>query len=233
MTITPLRSQPTPRWLVAVAFLALVAHEGHELVHTATGRFLCGAWGARDFNAWSLAPGCDTWVPTLAGPLLSWLAMWTGVLLLASTAEPRRWVGMALVFAPNPLGRLLPALLGGGDEGVLARTWLGHGGPAARALVLLEAAIIVVPPLLVAWRALPEKRRAGWFLLLLAGGILVTGPLLFVLGNRLLQRGVLAQAGPTGAPVLIELFTFAAATGSMATARWLPNVDAPRDRRSA
>ena len=219
--IPPLRTQPTPRWLVATAFLALVMHEAHELVHTATGRTLCGAWGARDFNVWSLAPGCDTWVPTLAGPLFSWLVMWTGVLLLRSTAEARRWVGLALVFAPNPLGRLLPALLGGGDEGVVARAWLGHGGPAARALVIAAAAAIVLPPLLVAWRALPARHRAGWSLLLFLGGILVTGPLLFVLGNGLLRRGVLAQTGPTGAPALVELFTLAAGVGLVASARWL------------
>lgn len=121
MTSTPLPSAPTLRWLVAAAMLALAAHELHEIVHTWTGRTLCGAWGTRDFNVWSLAPGCSTWVPTLVGPVFSCALMWVGVALLSSPDVRKRWVGLATLFAPNPLGRLLPAVLGGGDEGVVAR----------------------------------------------------------------------------------------------------------------
>jgi hypothetical protein len=186
--------------------LILVSHELHELVHTATGRVICGAWGARDFNVWQLAPGCESWVPTLVGPVFSWTVMWIGVALLGSAVERRRWAGLALIFAPNPLGRLLPALMGGGDEGVVARTLLGSAGPWARVAVAVAAALIVVPSLVIAWRALPTAKRPLWFGLLFIGGILVTGPLFFVLGNGLLSRGVLAGPGLWGAPQLVDLF---------------------------
>jgi hypothetical protein len=187
----------------------LVAHELHELVHTWMGRAMCGAWGTRDFNVWSLAPGCDSWLPTLVGPVASWIVMWTGVALLASDDERRRWTGLALIFAPNPLGRLLPALLGGGDEGVVARALVGQAAPWPRLAVIATTAVVVLPPLVIAWRALPFQRRSAWFIMLFVGGILVTGPLLFVLGNGLLARGVLSQPGLFGAPRLIELFSSA------------------------
>lgn len=223
MTPPPLLRSPGIRWLVAFVFLALVSHELHELIHTATGRIICGAWGTRDFNVWQLAPGCESWVPTFVGPLFSWSVMWLGILLLISTIEARRWIGLALVFAPNPLGRLLPALLGGGDEGVVARHFLGTEGPWARLAVIAVGAAVVLPPLIVAWRALPVARRPWWFLLLFAGGILVTGPLLFVLGNGLLARGVLGAPGLLGAPQLVELFTLAAVVGLATQWRGLRN----------
>jgi len=202
----PLTRPPSSRWFLATALVTLVAHELHELVHTATGRILCGAWGTRDFNVWQLAPGCESWVPTLMGPLFSWAVMWVGVALLASTVESRRWTGLALIFAPNPLGRLLPAMMGGGDEGVVARSLLGAGGPAARIAVIVAALLVVIPPLVIAWRALPVAKRPLWFVLLFIGGILITGPLFFVLGNGLLSRGVMAEPALFGAPGLIDLF---------------------------
>ena len=209
------------RWIIAFIFLILLAHELHELVHTGVGRMMCGAWGPRDFNVWSLAPGCDTWVPTLAGPLVSWAVMWAGAVVLRRGDPAHRWLGLALAFAPNPLGRLLPALVGGGDEGVVARALVGSEGPWARLLVIVAAALIVVPPLVIAWRHLPAPWRWARFLLLFAAGILVTGPILFLLGNTLLQRGVLAEPGLLGAPALVELFTLIAAAGFALTWRGL------------
>jgi len=218
---TRLSAQPTWRWLVATVFLILVAHEGHELIHTGVGRMICGGWGSRDFNVWALAEGCESWVPTLMGPLFSWSLMWTGVMLLRSADEGRRWMGLTFIFAPNPLGRLLPALFGGGDEGVIARHFLGREGPWARIAVIVVTFAIILPTLVAAWRALPERRRPHWFILLFIGGILVTGPLFFALGNGLLARGVLAERGMMGAPMLVEICTVVSVVGLAATWHWL------------
>jgi len=49
--------------------------------------------------------------------------------------------------------------------------------------------------------------RGRWFALLFGGASLVTGLLLFVVGNGLLARGVLAEPGLFGAPRLIEWYT--------------------------
>jgi hypothetical protein len=213
---------PSPRWFLAFLLAVLVAHEFHELAHTGVGRLACGAWGARDFNVWSLAAGCESLLATFAGPAFSWTLIWTGVWLVRDGSPGRRWTGLALIFAPNPLGRLLPALVGGGDEGVLARALVGGPGPLARLVVALAAAVILLPALWAAWRALPERRRAGWFLLLFSSGILITGPL-FVVGNGLLARGVLSSPGLLGAPVLVEVVTALSMLGLALTWRDLRN----------
>jgi hypothetical protein len=218
--------RPTLRWLLAFVLAILVAHEFHELAHTGAGRVACGAWGARDFNVWSLAEGCESRLATLAGPVFSWAVMWIGVWFVRAGTEEGRWTGLALIFAPKPLGRLLPALVGGGDEGVLARALVGGPGIAARGVVIVAAALFVLHPLLFAWHALPERRRLGWFLMLFASGILVTGPLLFVVGNGLLARGVLAGPGLLGAPILVEVVTLMSCAGLALTWRDLRN--APR-----
>ena len=223
MTIRPLSRAPSWRWLLAAFFAVLVAHDLHELIHTGAGRLICGAWGPRDFNVWSLAPGCESWVPTLMGPVLSWTLMWAGLALLGSALEARRWIGLALVFAPNPLGRLLPALQGGGDEGVIARYFLGREGPWARLALVAAAAAIILPPLVMAWRTLAPRRRALWFFVLFIGGILVTGPLYIVLGNALLAHGVLADPGVLGAPQLVEVASVLSLAGFVLTCRWLRN----------
>lgn len=229
---SPLTRPPSLRWLLAFALLILVAHEGHEIVHTWTGRAICGAFGTRDFNVWTLAPGCGTRVAIAVGPLFSWLVMWTGVaLLLHAPREGTRWVGLALLFATNPLGRMLPALVGGGDEGVVAYALTGSR-PTARALVAVVALLVVLPPVVIAWRSLAMPRRGLWFTLLFLGAILVTGPLLFAVGNHLLAAGVLARSGPLGAPLLVELVTAVSIALFAWRARDLTN-DSDRDARSA
>lgn len=225
--LRPLPVAPTRRWFLAAIFAVLVAHDLHELTHTGVGRLLCGAWGTRDFNVWQLAPGCETWIPTLVGPVISWMVMWGGVMLLRSPDDGRRWTGLALVFAANPLGRLLPALVGGGDESVVARALVGAQGPWARLLVIAVACVTVVPPLVVAWRAMAMPRRGWWFGLLFIGGILVTGPVYLLLGNGLLARGVLSGPGLLGGPVLVELAILLALAGLALTWRGLRNTPVP------
>ena len=202
------------RFVGACVALLLVLHEAHELAHTATGRILCGAWGPRDFNTWDLPPGCTTWLPTLAGPLLSYAVIWTGWLLLRRHAPARWGLGVALVLMANPFGRLFTAAMGGGDEGVLVRAWLGlPRGPMATFVTFCLVAALCLPPLLAAWKSLPPAGPPGRlpvYLGLLLLPMLVTGLFLLVLGNRLLARGVLAEPQIAGAAPLVWLVTVAA-----------------------
>jgi hypothetical protein len=80
----------TVAWLPLLAFGALqfALGEAHELVHTGLGRLLCGCWGSRDFNVWSLCATCDhaplrNLAATYAGPLFTFAMMWWGYYLLA------------------------------------------------------------------------------------------------------------------------------------------------------
>jgi hypothetical protein len=208
------------RFLLAFSSLALLLHELHELAHTVTGRLLCGGWGTRDFNVWRLAEGCTTYVPTAIGPLLSYAIMYLGVAL---TRSPRfRLLGVALALAPNPFARLFTALMGGGDEMVLARVLAGTGKtPVLRLAVIVVVGALALPPILAAWRGLEPYRRSIAFPLLLLAPMILTGVLYFVLGNRLLAAGVLATPLIGGDPLLIFLTTVATAIATGVTVRWL------------
>lgn len=198
------------RYVAACVALLIVLHEAHELAHTALGRLLCGAWGPRDFNTWALPEGCNAWLPTLAGPVLSFGVMWTGWVVLRN--RPTGWpLGVALVLMANPLGRLFTAAMGGGDEGVLLRQWFGlPRGALATTLALGLVAALCSLPLAAAWRSLQVKRRPPAYFGLLILPMLVTGLLLFVIGNRLLAHGFLAQPLIAGTAPLVWLVTLAA-----------------------
>lgn len=214
---------PSPlswRFLLAFCSLALLLHELHELAHTATARLLCGAWGTRDFNLWRLAEGCTTYVPTAIGPLFSYAVMFAGVALVRS--ERFRLLGVALALAPNPFARLFTAVMGGGDEMVLARVLAGSGKtPALRVAVIAAVSVLALPPIIAAWRGLERYRRAIAFPVLLVAPMVLTGVLYFVVGNRLLAAGVLAKPVIGGDPLLIFLTTVATALATGVTVRWL------------
>jgi hypothetical protein len=208
------------RYIGACAALALVLHEVHELAHTGVGRVLCGGWGARDFNSWTLPDGCDTWVPTTAGPVLTYAVIWIGYVLLrryasggaSASATADRLAGLALVLMANPFARLFTAAMGGGDEGVLVRAWLGlPRGPLATAITFAGVALLTTLPLVAAWRALPVARRLPAYVVMLLAPMLLTGILLFAVGNRLLAAGVLAEPVILGAPLLVWLVTLLSA----------------------
>lgn len=209
--------RPSIRYLLAFTALLLLAHELHELAHTTAGRMLCGAWGPRDFNSWSLAEGCATLLPTFVGPLFTYLLIWSGALLVLP--KDPGW-GVALILAPDPFARLFTAALGGGDEGVLVRAWAGWGrGPLATAVTLALVAVLTLYPLWLAWRAIPRPSPGARFVLLLLWPMAVTGVLLFLLGNRLLALGVGTAPLRAGAPPLVWLVTAIAAGGTWALRR--------------
>jgi hypothetical protein len=210
------------RRLVAFSALILVIHELHELAHTATGRLLCGGWGGRDFNSWFLPEGCNSWVPTLMGPLFSYLVMLVGALLTRRDAH--RPVGLALLFAANPFARLFTAVMGGGDEMVLARAWSGiaQKTPMLRAAVLLVVGAICVTFIVIGWRATRGfRRRVLTFITMLLWPMILTGVLLFAIFNPLLKRGVLATPGLGGEPLFVTIVTAASLLMLAVTARWL------------
>ena len=204
----------TLTWRSAAAFVALLFFmaEAHELVHTGLGRLLCGCWGTRDFNVWSLCASCATGHPgqqfaaTYAGPLFTFAMGWWGYFLL----DPRhpvahRSLGFALVFANIPFVRILGALMGGQDEVYALSKELPYSvaWPLGAAFVLLAT----VPPLVRAFRALRPQHRIWVFL----GFFLLPTALLaaVVLGalNTLLASGFLASYGILGSPILITCWT--------------------------
>jgi hypothetical protein len=201
-------------WYSLLAFVALlfVMAEAHELVHTGLGRLLCGCWGTRDFNVWSLCDACDNspltqLAATYAGPIFSFAMMWWGYALLSpGNSLARQSLGFALVFANLPFARILGAVFMGGNDEVYALRQLMpyHTAWALGATLVLLA---VVPPLVRAYAALQPKARFWVFL----GFFLLPTALLFVviLGalNSLLATGFLSNYGVLGSPVLVTCWT--------------------------
>ncbi|MGI4833073.1 MAG: hypothetical protein ACRYFK_06375 [Janthinobacterium lividum] len=201
-------------WRSLLAFVALLfaSGEAHELVHTGLGRLLCGCWGTRDFNVWSLCAACahrplTQLAATLSGPLFSFALMWVGYFLMGPRHSARQWsLGFALVFASIPFARILGAVfMGGNDEVYALSKWL----PFHQAWALGGAAVLLAtgPPLVRAYAALQPRRRLRVFL----GFFLLPTSMLFfvVLGalNSLLASGFLATYGVLGSPVLVTCWS--------------------------
>ncbi|HKR66386.1 MAG TPA: hypothetical protein VJZ00_21845 [Thermoanaerobaculia bacterium] len=204
------------RWFLAFSFLLLAVHEAHELAHAVVGRMVCGEWPLRDFNAWHFVHDCSSVLPTAAGPLFSYAIMVIGALLARTSPA----AGAAVLFAANPFARIFTAAMGGGDEmlvaqrllGLTQRTWPLRIGVLVVLLAICGSAIFV------GWRAM---RRPLWFITAMLWPMILTGVLLFVVGNGLLRRGVLAQPVITGAPLLVIVVSAAAAVMTVLTFRWM------------
>jgi hypothetical protein len=148
------------RMLAASALLVWVASFTHEFSHHLVGAMVCGDVGRMSLNRFVLADPCaGPWpIATAAGPALSYLMMWLGAWLAWRGRRPLP--GFLLVVAYIPFLRLLTALAGGGDEGLLLRQW----SPAhARWLAPLLVLSMVLPPLATCYRALCNLRRKAVF----------------------------------------------------------------------
>lgn len=222
---TPGESAPVTlgaRWFVAFSFLLLAVHEAHELAHAVAGRLICGQWPIRDFNTWRLASECSSWLPTAAGPLLSYSLLLLGALIARrrTTLQP---AGIALIFAANPFARIFTAAMGGGDEMVVAQRFAGlaERTPTLRLLTLVFVLAICGSALLVAWRSMRSvTRRALWFTAALLWPMVLTGIGLFVVGNGLLRKGVFATPVIAGTPLFVIGVSAAAVVMTGITLRW-------------
>lgn len=201
----------------AFAALLFVMHELHEIVHIVVGYILCGCWGERDFNVWSLCEGCSETEPlaflsTLAGPVFTFAMIYIGYYLLSNRYRQQpgmRAFGFALIFANMPFARILTVGLGGGDEMQVLDSLWGSQASGLTLWIIGFAAVVLValPPLIRAWNVLRPKKRiwvfSGFFILPLAVDIVAV----LIIMNRLLEQGILDQTGIIGSPLLVNLWT--------------------------
>ncbi len=197
------------RYIVAFIALTILCGTSHEFVHHFTGALLCGAFGTKTFNSFTLAAGCDdnltkVYWAAMAGPIFTFGLMWVGLAMMRRPAESMRRMGFALVFANFPINRMLFVLLNQNDEQYANRMMFGE-----RALIFWVTVALVwavsLPPLIEAFRQLRNRPRVAWF----AGFFIL--PFVFVvifvgfLEDFLLkQRHVLATQ-VIGVPYLILL----------------------------
>jgi hypothetical protein len=170
------------KYIITFLLLLIVMMELHEIVHISVGRLLCGCWGPRDFNVWSLCEGCDanqpmSWLATLAGPVFSFTLMWWGTFWLNATHPAKVAVGFSLIFSNIPFGRITTVMMGGGDEMVVLRHFLPLDMARSEKILIGSVILLIVglPPILKAYWAVNNQR--SWQFIL---GFL-TLPLAFLL----------------------------------------------------
>ncbi len=202
----------TFRNVTAFLSASFLLHELHELVHTSVGRILCGSWGTRDFNVWSLNKDCDgetiiQVASTLAGPAFTFLMLWVGFYFMHGKTIERKSLGMVLVFASAPFQRLLNALFGIGDE-IWAMTSMGMNHSVAWVLVIVLVLLIIGAPNYKAYNLIQENRRMLWFCILFLGPTIIDLLVIEGLLNFLLIKvKLLSDYWIMGSPMLVTAWT--------------------------
>ena len=151
------------RYVVAFLALTILCGTSHECAHHFAGAAMCGCFGVKTFNSFDLCASCEGNVPaffvsTWAGPLLTFGLMWVGALRIQRGSSAQQRLGFALVFANFPVNRLLFVVLGWNDEQYVTRTLFGET-QVGYWLTVLAVWGLAVPPLVIAWRAIANRRR--------------------------------------------------------------------------
>ena len=205
-------------YIITFLLLTLVMMELHEIVHISVERILCGCWGPRDFNVWSLCEGCKEtqplwWLATLAGPLFSFALMWLGMYWTYNPDHTKKALGFALIFSNIPFGRITTVMMGGGDELVVIRNFLSDDFTRTQMIVIGSLLLLAVgvPPIWAAYRVLTNKR--SWIHIVAFLNLPLLFLLLYILIglNTILSSGFLADPWIMGTPLLITVHTLVAA----------------------
>jgi hypothetical protein len=207
----------TPKNSIALLFLSFIMQETHELAHTSVGRLICGCWGKRNFNVWTLCKGCSDEEPlsilaTYAGPAYSFLVIWTGFFLLLKSSVKLKSVGFALIVSTMPLSRILTPIFGGGDEVfALNSHWNNH--TLAWIVAVIAVLALAIPPVVKIWNTIKNRRKLLWMTGLILVPFVMTGIVVFgILQSLLLGNGVLTEYWMLGSPMLITLWLMVCVT---------------------
>lgn len=201
----------TSKFVLTFLALTFLLHEAHEIVHTATGRIICGSWGQRDFNVWSLGGNCAEQnsyavLATFSGPIFTYLMIWVGAFLMNKKNENHKALGFSLVFANMPFTRLFGAITGGGDEVWGLNIFLQHQNLAWLIGTLMILALISYP-IYKSFKIIDNESPIVWFLLfLLILGQIDTWIILIAL-NSLIQNEFLSDYWVLGSPILVTVWT--------------------------
>jgi hypothetical protein len=204
----------TPAYIFTFLLLTFLLAELHEIAHTAIGRLICGCWGKRDFNEWSLCASCDSnplgFISTMTGPIFTFaMAYWGASLLNKNNSINKITFGFSLVFASASFGRLFNVWpFGGGDEFTVFYNQVFH---EQRTISLIAAfvliAVIIFYPLRKAYFFIENKNRIWHFIaFLILPFVAVIAMILGVL-NSVLASGFLKEDWILGSPKVVTLWT--------------------------
>ncbi|WP_437399073.1 hypothetical protein [Flagellimonas lutimaris] len=192
-----IRLKLTWRYLLAFYCIIMLYSSLHELVHHFVGYFICGEWGTKSFNRFSMAcnVGKITYLATYAGPLFSFIMMYVGTYFLKKGASDfKKHLGFAMIFAQLPLQRMVMPMFGMNDE-LFASVHIFGNTYTTYAIVTIVIWAICIPPLIVAYRAISNKRKMLWFLFyLILLPYIIWGPFFGILEYVMVDMGILSQS---------------------------------------
>nr|WP_294941384.1 hypothetical protein [uncultured Mucilaginibacter sp.] len=185
----------------------------HEMAHLTAAYFVCGQPGIQlDFNLWTLSKDCDgsfyAYIPTIFGPVFSYLCMWAGYFMLRSGHKKCWPTAFALVMGNVAFARILTAGLGGGDETSILKVLLS-GQPIwlIKGIGFGLVFLLAFPPLYMVYKRLGNNYRF-WILAVFCVLPLIIMKLYeFMLLGKVLRAGVLTQAHFLGIADFIYLHT--------------------------
>jgi hypothetical protein len=202
-----------------LAFLALLflVHECHDWLHVISARIICGCWGIKRFDNWTI---CDQCNPTsfqhaailLSGPVINYIAIWLGWLLMKpENTLNKKSLGFSLFFAALPLPRMLAATEGGSDETSGLKLLFPNAEASHHHVVTLAGlALIILLSLPAFIRALLLMR--GWIGKAVVIPAFLVAPIFFDkwivngLMNKLLSTGFLSQPAFAGTSWLLVVW---------------------------
>ena len=188
-------------WQYCLGFMAFVFVFGqlHEIAHLTAAYFVCGEPGKQtDFNLWTLSEACTgspyAYVPTIFGPVFSYVMMWTGFFMLRSNNK-RFWpAAFVLIMGNVAFARILTAGMGGGDETTVLKVLLA-GMPVLniKAIGLVLVFALAFPPLYMAYRRTANKHRFWLLAAFCVLPLLIMMPYEFMLLGKVIKAGFMAQ----------------------------------------
>lgn len=192
------------KFIIAFLLLTLVCWAIHELTHHLVGWLACGEFGYLTFNKfWQKNCYPAELIAVAAGPLVSYILIWAGLLLLLKSKR-YNLLGYSLILASGPFARLIAGFTKGDESN------FGTAG-------ILISIFLTLPPLIFAYQVIANKNRMLVFLyfLIILPIILVAPIILF--DNFFLVPALTAekQTGNTlisaifGIPIIILVFYFA------------------------
>jgi hypothetical protein len=204
-------------YLLSFLVLVFLVQELQDWMHVIVGEWICGCWGIKTFNAWTMCEHSEVsgnilafvW---LAGPLLIYILTWIAWSILESKKTTSSWsIGFSLLFATLPLGRILAAARGSSDETNAMRELFqrpdgsNHNFVVAAGLILVLA--LTIPPLIKAYQIAGGLKERLLIIPLFLLFPLIGDYLVVSVGmNKLLANDVMRDESLPGTPFLVLIW---------------------------
>jgi len=208
-----MRIRFTGKFLLAFLALIFFVHECHDWAHFVAARFVCGCWGIKSFDNWTLCTECNAsphtqvWI-WFAGPLITYIIIWVSWWLMGrKQGTMQQSLGFSLLFSTIPLVRILAAMVGGSDETYGLRQLFQHPDKSnSHSVALAGLLLIILLTALPLLRALIRLR--GWKEKLILFPIFLILPMYidkwtYIGLNKLYATGFLNEESFPGVPILV------------------------------